>query len=180
SVSARKSYVPPRASFSTKSGRGPGSSITQPRKPVSSARSRASERSGASMRQPDAAAPSAAISMNAGSSRDTRAAPPVLAAPAILATLATHVTLATLLHVHSEPSSPAKISQQADRHREHATEYDRIPVRPAELRHVPRRRRVEVHAVHAGHEAERNEDRGDDRQHLHHLVHPVADDRHVR
>ena len=34
---------------------------------------------------------------------------------------------------------------------------------------------VEVHSVDAGDEGQGNEDRGDDRQHLHDLVHPVAD-----
>ena len=44
----------------------------------------------------------------------------------------------------------------------------------AELRHV-----VEVHSVHADEEGQGDEDRRDDGQHLHHLVHPVGEAREV-
>ena len=62
----------------------------------------------------------------------------------------------------------------ADRGHDADPPEERVGEAPLELREV-----VEVHAVHARQERERDEDGADDREHLHDLVHPVAHRGHV-
>src|SRR5512136_930306 len=74
----------------------------------------------------------------------------------------------------SEPLLFPKIDDERNADGDHHPPEDEIPVPPFELGHE-----LEVHPVDSGDERERDEDRPDDGQEFHNLVHPVADARKV-
>jgi SAM-dependent methyltransferase len=83
--------------------------------------------------------------------------------------------LAARRHDSADPAPPLEPPQHRHRDRGHQREAQRVAPPHLQLRHP-----VEVHAVDADEERQRDEDRGDDRQQLHHLVEPVVDRRQVQ
>src|SRR4051812_7643743 len=73
-----------------------------------------------------------------------------------------------------EPPPLFEVIQHGARHDDHETPDTHVTVPPVQLGHV-----VEVHAVYADHERERDEHRGNHGEDLHDLVHPVAQRGHV-
>lgn len=73
---------------------------------------------------------------------------------------------------------PAASQEKADEprvHRRHLAKGKRIPLRPIQFRHVPRRGLgVEVYSGQDGDQAERDDQLGDGAQKLHYLIHAIT------
>lgn len=81
---------------------------------------------------------------------------------------------------NSQPLLSFKVEEHQQGHNEHEAHGQGVAVGPVELGHVPATGLgIEIHAVDACDEGERDEDGGDDGEHLHDFVHAVAEGRHV-
>jgi hypothetical protein len=73
-----------------------------------------------------------------------------------------------------KPLFPAEVKEKANTHGEHHPQQNEIAVFPTQFRHV-----VKVHPIYSSEEAERDENGGDNGEHLHDVVHAKTDLREV-
>jgi hypothetical protein len=70
----------------------------------------------------------------------------------------------------SHPLLPSEVDQHENGDNDHHSPKGEVSPRPFQFRHV-----FEIHPINPGEEGQRHKDGGDDGEHLHDLVHPVAD-----